>query len=349
MATPHDPPSEKVDPLSETRSAGQVGGVDPISDVLRTVKLQGAQFFLIDATSPWCVDVPAAEEFADIILPRSRHVVSYHIAFEGRGLAGIPGSDMVEFDAGDVLVFPHADPYLMMSEADVEPELNHEETLGFFRALAKGELPFVIPEGGGRSPKAKFICGFLGCDLSPYNPLFAALPRLLHVRRPNPKQANLLDRLIDLTIAEATTDRIGGESIRLGLSELMFIELLRRHFETMSADQPSWLTGLRDPIVGRALAHLHADPGAGWTLEALAKRTGASRSVLATRFSDCVGETPMRYLALWRMQLAARLLADGNDKIASVAEKVGFGSEAAFSRAFKKLTGRSPSNWRKAR
>jgi AraC-like DNA-binding protein len=343
----HDQSSENIAGASGTPAAAPVD-FDPLSDVLRTVKLKGAQFFLIDATSPWCVDIPRVEEFADIILPRARHVVSYHIVLEGRGMAAIPGSESVSFETGDIIVFPHGDPYSMASAPDVPPELDHQQTLQFFRDLAVGKLPFVIPEGGGNPPKAKFICGFLGCDMSPFNPLFAALTPILHIRRPSGSHTDLLDQLIDLTIAEARTPRAGGESIRLGLSELMFVELLRRYLETLSAEEPGWLAGLRDPTVGRALALLHAEPARDWTLESLARATGLSRSVLAERFARCVGETPMRYLNLWRMQLAARLLTDGSAKVAVVGERVGFRSEAAFSRAFKKVTGVSPSKWRRA-
>ncbi len=347
MPTGHDQPSGTLDPSSESGAAAPVGSLDPLSDVLRTVRLKGALFFLVDATSPWCVDVPRASDFADVILPSARHVVSYHVVVEGQGLASVPGLDPVAFDAGDIIVFPHADPYLMSSAPGVRPELDREQTLQFFRDLAAGRLPFVISEGGGKPPKAKFICGFLGCDLSPFNPLFASLPRMLRIRRPSGGRADLLNRLIDLAMAEVRTRRAGGESIRLGLSELMFVELLRRHLETLSAEGPSWLAGLRDPAVGRALALLHAEPARDWTLDGLARAAGVSRTILAERFARRVGETPMRYLALWRMQLAARLLADSVTKVAAVGEQVGFRSEAAFSRAFKKVTGLSPTAWRR--
>ncbi|MDH3242498.1 MAG: AraC family transcriptional regulator, partial [Alphaproteobacteria bacterium] len=306
MPIAHDQPSERLAEASETQAAALVGDFDPLSDVLRTVKLKGALFFLVDATSPWCVEVPPARDYADIILPSARHVVSYHVAVQGRGLAGLPGSEPVAFEAGDIIVFPHADPYLMSSAPGVAPELDRDQTLKFFRDLAAGKLPFVIPEGGGEPPKAKFICGFLGCDLSPFNPLFATLPRVLHIRRPDGGRADPLDQLIELAMTEIRTPRAGGESIRLGLCELMFVELLRRHLETISAEGPGWLAGLRDAKVGRALALLHAEPARDWTLDALAREAGVSRSVLAERFARCVGETPMRYLTLWRMQLAAR-------------------------------------------
>jgi len=235
----------------------------------------------------------------------------------------------------------------MLSGPGVQPDLNRDQTLQFFRDAAAGKLPFVIPEGGGNPPKAKFICGFLGCDLSHFNPLFATLPPILHIRRPSGGHADLLDQLIALAMTEIRTPQAGGESIRLTLCELMFVELLRRHLEALSVDEPGWLAGLRDPKVGRALALLHAKPARDWTLDALARATGVSRSVLAERFARCVGETPMRYLTLWRMQLAARLLADGATKVAAISEQVGFHSESAFSRTFKKVTGLSPTQWRR--
>ncbi|MFQ5973608.1 MAG: AraC family transcriptional regulator [Alphaproteobacteria bacterium] len=347
MPIDHDQPSGTLAEASETHAAAPVGNFDPLSDVLRTVKLKGALFFMIDATSPWCVEVPHARDYADIILPSARHIVSYHVAVEGQGLASISGIEPIAFDAGDIVVFPRADPYRMLSAPGVPPELDSEQTLQFFRDLAAGKLPFVIPEGGGKPPKAKFVCGFLGCDLSPFNPLFAALPPILNIRRPSGGHADLLDQLIDLAMTEIRTPHAGGESIRLGLCELMFVELLRRHLETLSADAPGWLAGLRDPKVGCVLTLLHAEPAKNWTLDALARAAGVSRTILAERFARCVGETPMRYLTLWRMQLAARMLADGATKVAAVGEQVGFRSEAAFSRTFKKVTGLSPAEWRR--
>ena len=348
MPGAHDQSSEMLARPSGTNSgAGPATGGDPLSNVLRTVRLKGALFFLVDATDPWCVNVPRAQDFAGIILPSARHIVSYHIVIEGRGLASVPGQRPVPVEAGDIVVFPHADPYVMCSAPGVPPEFGPEETLGFFRELAAGRLPFVIPEGGGGEPRAQFICGFLGCDLAPFNPLLASLPKLLLVRRPGDGE-DLLDRLIPLAMAEVRLPRAGSESIRLGLSEILFIESLRRHLAAQSADGPGWLAGLHDPVVGRALALLHGDPAGEWTLDRLAREVGASRSVLAERFAARVGRTPMRYLTLWRMQIAARMLSDGSEKVAAVGDAVGFSSEAAFSRAFRKATGLAPAEWRRA-
>lgn len=313
------------------------------------VKLSGALFFLVDASDPWGVEVPRADDFAAIILPRARHVVSYHIVLEGTGWTGIPGGAATRFEAGDILVFPHGDAYSMLSEPGRPPEYDSEATVRFFRDMTAGKLPFVIEEGGGGIARTRFVCGYLGCDMRPFNPVLSALPDLLLVKRPTGAPADLLDRLVELTLAEARTRRAGGECIRLALSELLFVEVVRRHLETLPAGRTGWLAGLRDPAVGRVLAMLHERPARAWTLQELAERAGMSRAVLAEKFAHLVGCPPMHYLALWRMQIAARLLGDGGVKVTAAAHEVGYESEAAFSRAFKKTTGLSPAEWRKGR
>ena len=146
---------------------------------------------------------------------------------------------------------------------------------------------------------------------------------------------------------ESAEKRAGGESVLAKLSELMFIEVIRRHLAGLPPEQAGWLAGLRDPFVGKALSLMHAKPAQDWTIEELGKEAGLSRSVLAERFSDLVGMPPMQYLAKWRMQIAAQLLASGVSNIASVAAEIGYSSEAAFSRAFKKIVGVPPSEWRR--
>jgi transcriptional regulator GlxA family with amidase domain len=168
------------------------------------------------------------------------------------------------------------------------------------------------------------------------------------VKRQTAAPDGLLDRLIELTLMEAWTSQAGGASIRLRLSELMFVEVVRQHLETLTADQRGWLSGLRDPAIGRVLSMLHEYPARQWTLSELAVYAGVSRAVLAERFAYLVGCPPIHYLTLWRMQIAARFLADGAMKVAAVAHAVGYESEAAFSRAFKKITGTSPAAWRSA-
>ncbi|OHV72833.1 hypothetical protein LCM4579_11270 [Ensifer sp. LCM 4579] len=321
-------------------------GADPLSDVLRTVKLTGALFFLVDASFPWGVEVPRAARFSSIILPRAQHIVSYHIILKGAGWAGIPNATSTWFEAGDVLVFPHGDRYSMLSEPGQPPEFDTEATMDFFREMAAGRLPFVSKEGGGGEPRSEFVCGFLGCDMKPFNPVLSTLPRLLRIKWFQDRHEGLLNRLIDLTLAEARQPRVGGESIRLRLSEFIFVEAMRRYLETLPAREIGWLSGLRDPSIGKVLIMLHEHPAYAWTLNELARRACMSRAALAARFTHLVGHAPMQYLTLWRMQIAARLLADSSMKVATVGREIGYESEAAFSRAFKKTVGVSPAAWR---
>src|SRR5581483_947352 len=182
------------------------------------------------------------------------------------------------------------------------------------------------------------------CGARPFNPLLDQLPAIITTswRESGP---SWLGQFIMLARAESGSRRAGAESVLAKLSELLFIETLRRYIESLPAGQTGWLAGLRDPGVGKALSVLHARPARDWTIEELAREVAMSRSVLAERFNHLVGLPPMQYLAAWRMQLAAGLL-NGGGNVASVAAEVGYASEAGFSRAFKKIVGVPPSAWR---
>ena len=321
--------------------------IDPLSDVLRAVKLTGALFFAIDAAAPWGVEVPHNDSYAPWLFPGAQHVVSFHVILDGRGWVVMPGLAPTPFRGGDILVFAHGDPYRLLSAPNQQPEFDAGATVHFLREMVAGRLPFLTEEGGGGKERTRYVCGYLGCDMRPFNPVLGALPRFLHVERASRARPDLLDRLVDLTLEEATSGRPGGESIRLRLSELIFVETIRRHLVGRAAPLEGWLAGLGDPAVGRALALFHGAPARPWTLDQLAREAGLSRTVLAQRFAQLVGCPPMHYLTLWRLQLAARLLADSTIKVAAAAYEVGYDSEAAFSRAFKKATGLSPGNWRR--
>jgi AraC-like DNA-binding protein len=303
-------------------------------------------FFLVDATAPWGYALPEGSRLARALLPRAQHVISYHVVTEGTCWGGLGVETRVRLEAGDVLVFPHGDAYAMSMAPGRPGGPDAPEVLAYMRQMATGPMPFTLHEGGGGQERLRLVCGFLGCDVRPFNPLLNTLPRLLHVRRAAGCARDPLSQLIEFTLAEAREPRAGSECVRLRMSELMFVEVVRRHLASLPAEETGWLAGLRDPLVGRALARLHERPAHAWTLEGLARDVGLSRSALANRFSHFVGHPPMQYLTRWRMQVAARLLAEGAAKVSAVALEVGYDSEAAFNRAFKKIAGVPPGVWR---
>jgi AraC-like DNA-binding protein len=321
---------------------------DTLSDVLEAVKLTGALFFLVDARTPWVAEAPASADLAPVILPRAQHVVSYHVVSQGACWCESPGQASMRLEAGDVLVVPHGHAYQLASACGLRTGWSLDDALAWFRAMAGGHLPFVVTEGGSGPERLRLVCGFLGCDALPFNPVLTTLPALLKVRV-HGDSGNRLNALTEFAVAESRHARPGSRSVLLRIAELVFVEVLRSYLTSAAEDGASWLDGLRDPLVGRALAHLHAQPARAWTLPELAHEAGASRSVLAERFTDFVGHPPMLYLTRWRMQLAATRLAAGAAPVSAVAGEVGYESEAAFCRAFKKVTGVTPASWRSRR
>ena len=316
-----------------------------LSDVLRTVRLTGALFFLVDASAPWALTLPDGATLAPAVLSGAQNVISYHVVTYGSGWGGSSPGVPVRLEEGDILVFPRGDPYAMSIARDMRGGPPVSDVLAFMREMAAGRLPFLVSEGGGGAERLGLVCGFLGCDVRPFNPLLASLPRVLHLRATF-GDGDPLGELIRFAIAESRERRPGGECVRLRLSELMFVEVVRRYLATLPVAERGWLAALRDPVVGHALMLLHQRPANRWTLESLASEVRSSRSALAEHFTELVGQPPMQYLAHWRIQVAARVLADGGAKVSAVALDVGYESEAAFSRAFKRIAGMSPAMWR---
>jgi AraC-like DNA-binding protein len=352
------PSSGAVTPLRAAAPEHAIAGAtqpDPLSDVLRTVRLTGALFFLWHVSSPYATPVPSGRAFAPIVLPGAQQIISYHIVTQGSCWGALIGEAPLRLETGDILLIPHGDAYVIASSAQrcAAAQFEMGPSLQFFRQMAAGELPFVVEDGGGGATSTRLICGFLGCDVRPFNPVLAALPRLVHLRAPADPARDCLESLVDYALAEARQPRPGGQCVVVRLSELMFVEVVRRWLSEGEANSTAgtarshWLAGVRDPLVGRALMQLHRRPAAAWTLETLAGEVGASRSRLAESFARFVGQPPMQYLAQWRLQLAARMLADSSAKIAAVARDVGYQSEASFSRAFKRFVGTSPAQWRR--
>lgn len=319
--------------------------MDVLSDVLGAVRMTGAIYFDVDAGSPWIGESPGTSAIARAIMPGAEHVISFHAILSGSCWAAIDdGAPPVLLDEGDVVVFPTGVPNVLSSAPGARGELNMAM---YYRPIDR-HLPFSFVHGGEGPERTHFICGYLGCDKRPFNPLLAALPSILIARPPDDGKSWIID-FFRRAISEGSSGRAGGETILAKLSELMFVEVIRRYLETLPEDARGWLSGLRDPKVGEALRLIHARPAENWSLISLARAVGMSRSAFAERFQQYVEVAPMQYLARWRLQLASRLLEQPGVSIAQAGADVGYESEAAFNRAFKKLVGTPPGVWRKTR
>jgi AraC-like DNA-binding protein len=315
---------------------------DTLSDVLRAVRLTGALFFAIDASAPWVAETPGARLLAPRLMPGVEHVVEYHLITAGSCWAGLIDEPALRLEAGDIIVFPQGDAHVVSST----PGMRGDPSSEAHRLAEFGRLPISVSIQGGGGERAQIICGFLGCDARPFNPLLSALPRVIHLRGSG-ENGTVIRHLVELAVAESASPRAGSDCALSRVSELLFVEAVRHHVATLPAEQVGWFAGLRDDQIGRALAKLHQRPAHAWTLDELAKEVAMSRSMLAERFTHFVGIPPIQYLAQWRIQLAASLLRTSSSNLAEIAERVGYGSEAALSRAFKRTVGIAPAPYRR--
>jgi AraC-like DNA-binding protein len=316
--------------------------MDALSDVLRAVRLKGAIFFDVHASDPWAAETPAGTQIVRRMFPSAEHLISYHAITHGSCWASVGDEPPLALTAGDVVVIPHGHAHVLATT----PGMRGVQDVVRYRAANELELPVSISTGNGPAESARFVCGFLGCDARPYNPLLSSLPRVFKV---SDQADGPLSAYVQIALAESKKPRIGSESVLGRLSELMFVDVIRRYLETLPPERLDWLAGLRDPHIGRALAEIHRNPARHWSLESLARAVAMSRSAFAEHFTKFVGTPPMQYLTSWRMQIAANQLLSTTDSVTAVANRIGYDSEAAFSRAFKKVVGAAPSEWRRNR
>ena len=318
--------------------------MDVLSDVLAAVRLTGAIFFDSTFRTQWVAEAPKASIIAEKVMPNSQYVFYFHTLLEGSCWAEMTDGSMepIKLEAGDIIAFPMDDAHALCSTIGMRAAPD----LAIYTHPIDRQLPYVLNQGSGPD-SCRFVCGYLGCDIRPYNPFIKSLPRVLPGR--GAAGQGWLAHLLRHAVSETERRNPGGETVLAKLAELLFVEVIRQYVDDLPAGSRGWLSGLRDPQIGLALRLIHSRPAADWTIEGLAREVGMSRSVFADRFTHYAGVSPMQYVARWRMQLAARHLEVPGVSIAQAGAEVGYESEAAFNRAFKKLVGVPPGAWRKGR
>lgn len=346
----------------KSRDARRAGGfaVDVLSEVLRIVRFSGAIHFCAEFTHPWGILSSPPEMLTARLFPGAEAITPFHIATGGKCWLSWGSVAPIAFEAGDVVVFARGSQHVLASDKNITPVPIRD----IYRPAA--DRVTVLRHGGG-GEEARFICGFLHSDQR-FGPLIEAMPALTCIRVRDgalwlesytdsgsyappvklPEPPHWWQTAIDHLARETARSGPGNRAVLGRLSELLFMEVLRWQLTYISDGHSGWLAGLNDPHVGRALAVMHAEPARAWTVEMLAQEAGASRSALAKRFVELIGESPIQYLAGWRMQLARRLLRESNAGLAELASRVGYESEAAFSRAFRRAVGMPPATWRDA-
>lgn len=312
--------------------------MDALSDVLRLVRLTGGVFLDARFTAPWSIAGRVQPEEIRGFAERPAHVVSFHYVVSGRLVANVLDGPPHELRAGEIVLLPHNDVHVLGSAVGLTPE-------PAARIVLSGAGVEQLLYGGG-GEETRIVCGYLGCD-APTNLLVETLPSLLTLNANETPGGAWIAQSFAFAAQQLADGVPGGGSLIAKLSELMFVEAVRRYMDSLPPEQTGWLAAMRDQAVSKALALMHTHPQRDWTANDLADQVNLSRSAFADRFSNLVGMPPMRYLTNWRMQLAANKLRDSTQTIAQIAFDVGYESEAAFTRAFRREMGRPPAAWRK--
>ena len=325
---------------------------DVVSSVLQAIRLDSAFYFNVEFSAPWTVEAPASRMVGPMLSPGAEHVIIYHMVLEGEAWGSLASEDAgenagaeaggtrVPLKPGDIVMFPQGDGHVL----GCGDKANWIDARQVFAHWKQNGLEIARFGGGGE--ETKLVCGYFVCEPHFSPSVLGGLPRLLHINIRDDSQGSWLENSIRFSMVQGQASDAGSQAVLAKLAEALFVETVRRHLKESPAEEGSWLAGVRDPDVGRALAALHQDPKRQWTLADLATHIGVSRSVLAERFTRLMGEPLMAYLTKWRLQLGAQMLAGTNHGVAYIAEEVGYGSEAAFNRAFKRAFNVPPARYR---
>jgi AraC-like DNA-binding protein len=318
--------------------------VDAFSQILNGVKLDGAVYFTAEFSAPWGLTTSTPDAMAAKLAPGAEHLILYHLVVDGGAVIELTDGGLLELVAGDVVVFPNADPHHMSSgKGSTKPFPNY----GITAKIQARDLSPLNAGGGGKV--SRFVCGYMTCDPYACRPLLSGLPPVFKVHLRSDQSGQWLENSILHLVEEAASARIGSEAMLAKLSETLFIDTLRRYIASLPEHQIGWLAGTRDPIVGKSLGLLHSRIADPWTIADLADQVGISRSALVERFTRYLSEPPMTYLTRRRLELAARMLEKTSRGVADIAASVGYESEAAFNRAFKREFARPPGRYRNDR
>ncbi|HEU4713945.1 MAG TPA: AraC family transcriptional regulator [Pyrinomonadaceae bacterium] len=315
--------------------------MDVFSEILRGVVLKGALYFNAEFSAPWGFNTPPAPELAQLLSQDAPHLVIYHFVVEGAGLLRLADDLQIALSAGDVVIVTHGDSHEMCSAAGVGDR---------FSDAMKAKLrshDLTVMQAGGGGDVARFVCGFMVCDPLLCSPILRSLPPAFKVNLRTDSAGQWLENLLLHLVEEATSGRAGSAAVLAKMSEALFVDTLRRYLAGLPEQEVGWLAAARDPIIGKSLMLLHSRTAHPWTIAELAKEVGSSRSALVERFTRYLAEPPMAYLMRWRLKLAARALGLTSRGVADIAEEVGYESEAAFNRAFKREFGLPPARYRR--
>ncbi len=317
--------------------------MDALSEVLRLVRLTGAVFLNAEMSAPWAIQSPPSHVLARAMMPDAEHVIEYHLIVEGRCFIQVAGEPPLELVQGDLVMVPQGDSHRMSSDLRPSVRVLPADEMKF---PAAGEI--ASPRYGGGGDVTRVVCGYLAIDRRLCAALVGALPRVFRVNAGCGEVNAWLQTYLRIRVIERGELQPGGACVLAKLSELMFVEAIRRYVESLPAEQSGWLSGLKDPYVGKVLGLMHGSPTRSWTVDGLAREVGLSRSGLADRFTALIGKSPMQYLTQWRLTLAAHLLQTTSKPASVVAYEVGYESEAAFNRAFRREFGAPPATWRRS-